>query len=88
MRMEDIEKAAHEYWKRGQLLLEKPSDTEEAFKQGILWIKNKAESINIDVLIKRKFHGYSEEQWEEFKNKYPYNEIPYIFKMFKEELFK
>ena len=29
-------------------------------------------------VIRRKFHGFSDEQWEELKDIFPYNEIPAI----------
>lgn len=37
MEKETLEKAAHEYFKRGQLGLEKAADTEMAFIKGAKW---------------------------------------------------
>lgn len=37
---EEIRKEAHEYYKRGQLLLESPADTERAFAKGCLWMRS------------------------------------------------
>jgi len=37
MTKETLEEAAHEYFKRGQLGLEKAADTEEAFLRGAKW---------------------------------------------------
>ena len=38
MEEETLEKAAREYWKRGQFGLEKAADTERAFLFGGLWM--------------------------------------------------
>lgn len=44
MKQETLEEAAHEYYKRGQLGLEKASDTETAFVQGAKWQQERSYS--------------------------------------------
>lgn len=34
--------------------------------------------MNKEEIIRRHFHGFSDEQWNELKNQFPYSEIPFI----------
>jgi len=34
--------------------------------------------MNKEEIIRRHFHGYTDEKWNEKKNEYPFSEIPYI----------
>lgn len=34
----------------------------------------------VSEIIRRKFHGFSDEQWENLKDTFPYSEIPFIVK--------
>ena len=36
--------------------------------------------MNIDKIIREKYHGFSDEQWGELKNIFPYSEIQFIVK--------
>ena len=36
--------------------------------------------MEIDKIIRASFHGFSDEQWQELKNTFPYSEIPFIVK--------
>lgn len=34
--------------------------------------------MNKEEIIRRHFHGFSDEQWNELKNQFPFSEIPFI----------
>ena len=36
--------------------------------------------MDVNKIIREKFHGFSDEQWDELKNTFPYSEIPFIVK--------
>lgn len=41
-----------------------------------------------EEILKEKFHGFSSEQWEELKNRFPYSEIPFAMDTYADELRK
>lgn len=43
---EEIKYNAHNHYLKGQLLIEKPSDTEYAFKKGAKWVIDKIKNQN------------------------------------------
>lgn len=56
----ELEEAAHEYFKRGQLGFEKAADTEEAFLRGGLWQAERMYSEEeVLKLVDNLFHKYS-----------------------------
>jgi len=73
----ELEEAAHEYFKRGQLGFEKAADTEKAFLRGGLW---QAETMYSEEDLRKAFHvgrlyqgregdTTFEEWFEQFKKK-------------------
>lgn len=39
---------------------------------------SKPRKMNKEKIIRKKFHCFSDEQWQIIKKEFPYNEIPYI----------
>ena len=68
----DAEKAAYLQWVENKLIEEIRNTKEEIY---VL-----PSDQEIDLIISKKFHGFSSEQWEDLKNQFPYNEIQYIVK--------
>ena len=74
MEEETLEKAAREYWKRGQFGLEKAADTERAFLFGGLWMAERmySEEEVIKIVEKSRETGLTAEfllLTEQFKKK-------------------
>lgn len=83
MKQETLEEAAHEYYKRGQLGLEKTADTETAFVQGAEWQQERMYSEEdlkeafrqgMENMDYSEIHGWSskltEQEWfQDFKKK-------------------
>jgi hypothetical protein len=49
-------------------------------------IQNNNNNMNKEQIIRRHFHGFSDEQWDELKNRFPYCEIPAIIDDYAERL--
>ena len=81
---ETLEKAAHEYFRRGQLGFEKASDTEEAFLKGAKWMQERMYS---EEDLKRVFEAGHKKGFSGYPNTENWKELPFEkwFEQFKKK---